>query len=838
MTGDGFERDLSGALRAEAYSVPLRLDATQLHDRLPAPQRLAPPWRLAAVLVVGLALIGLAIAAPPALRIGTPPESPACEVSQPVQHEGSDWDEIGGPGAYFHGTGGALYSSELASWLIHVRYDPPPADGQSVGMWAEPVAGGDRVDALLGEPAELETGLPGAVYLFQQAFPEPGCWQLNAALDGEAVGTATVLVEPGPAQTADASAPTPQLPSTPPSPSLSASLLPVPTAEPWEGTTPGPCPPGLVEGEIVSHPEWGVAIASSMLDEPVTKVIWPHGFTGRVEGDRIALINENGTVVGHVGDSVQLGGGEANPGEWNGCGLLLVQPSASPRPPRPGEMPLWTAEQPAPLHNGRQVCDLAQNGGYLARHPESGAGLRDRAGDRVWPIIWPFAYSARIESSGIVLIDPDGKIVAREGDRVRFGGGLGRDDVFQACGGIEVIGPGQGPLPSPSAQRQANIEWSTPVRIAEGQFDSVRIVMDRDGHAHAAAVARDGMWYLTNTSGDWATERVTMTVGEGYHGEPSIVTTGDGGVLIAFTLFERLLCTATCEPTGSQGIYLAQRDSGGWSDASKINSLIAARGAQQPKLRSSPGRLHLAYSSGPPGDRTIRYASVPGISFAKAGAPWPFVDVAAGDSPNLEIGRDALPSIAFVDSRTPHFAMTQEEVLYPFPPPTTFRIEPVTGNVNASRPLLALDEADEPHIVIFNDMDQGHPLCGALYMEQVAGTWSLPVRAFPEDDGCHVTAESLQRDAGGTLHVISRHDESGAGVWYSTYGRREFDALQLWQPERTTDDVPTTGSDMALDGSGRPHVVFTRREEGAYEPDEEVVPDIDGIWYIVGPSTR
>jgi hypothetical protein len=40
----------------------------------------------------------------------------------------------------------------------------------------------------------------------------------------------------------------------------------------------------------------------------------------------------------------------------------------------------------------------------------------------------------------VVLLDATGKVVAREGDRVAIGGGLGTEDVWYACGPVEVVG--------------------------------------------------------------------------------------------------------------------------------------------------------------------------------------------------------------------------------------------------------------------------------------------------------------------------------------------------------------------------------------------------------------
>jgi hypothetical protein len=223
MSGDPFERDLIAALRAEAYSVPLRLQAEELHGRLAPRTRLLPArllWRFAGMAVIAIALGVLLVTAPGRLGIPGPAATAECEVSAVTRH-GSWWEEIGGENAFFNASPGQLYSSPGADWLIHVRFDPAPEEGQQVSMWAQRVGDEERVAALLGERADLENihrfderapALPGALYLFQQPLPAAGCWQLVAAIEGEVAGSAVVDVRPGPEATPDPIAPTPRLP--------------------------------------------------------------------------------------------------------------------------------------------------------------------------------------------------------------------------------------------------------------------------------------------------------------------------------------------------------------------------------------------------------------------------------------------------------------------------------------------------------------------------------------------------------------------------------------------------------------------------------------------------
>jgi hypothetical protein len=83
-----------------------------------------------------------------------------------------------------------------------------------------------------------------------------------------------------------------------------------------------------------------------------------------------------------------------------------------------------------------QACNAALMVGSLERQPQTGLGIGTANG--VTPVEWPFAYSARVVASSIVLLDGSGKVVAREHDRVNVGGGLGAGPVWFACGDVTV----------------------------------------------------------------------------------------------------------------------------------------------------------------------------------------------------------------------------------------------------------------------------------------------------------------------------------------------------------------------------------------------------------------
>jgi hypothetical protein len=79
------------------------------------------------------------------------------------------------------------------------------------------------------------------------------------------------------------------------------------------------------------------------------------------------------------------------------------------------------------------ACDLALLVGELVASTKSGLAVRNA--DTVTEVVWPFGYSAARETTGLVLRDDTGKVVAHEGQRVTVGGGGSAEGVFVACAG-------------------------------------------------------------------------------------------------------------------------------------------------------------------------------------------------------------------------------------------------------------------------------------------------------------------------------------------------------------------------------------------------------------------
>jgi hypothetical protein len=107
-------------------------------------------------------------------------------------------------------------------------------------------------------------------------------------------------------------------------------------------------------------------------------------------------------------------------------------------------MPVQLRTQPAPI----SACDAALASGRLVSSPRSGLALGNAAGVVTTEVVWPFGYAARRDATGLVLLDsqePDGTVLAREGDWIEVGGGSDGSGAFVVCpASLRVTAPAGG----------------------------------------------------------------------------------------------------------------------------------------------------------------------------------------------------------------------------------------------------------------------------------------------------------------------------------------------------------------------------------------------------------
>jgi hypothetical protein len=88
------------------------------------------------------------------------------------------------------------------------------------------------------------------------------------------------------------------------------------------------------------------------------------------------------------------------------------------------------------------ICEAAGIGGILVPDADYGLGFQRLGYD--YGAIWPSGYTAQRVGGKIVLLDPSGHFVAREGDYVVAAGTTDSNGAGRACAQIHVL-PSPGP---------------------------------------------------------------------------------------------------------------------------------------------------------------------------------------------------------------------------------------------------------------------------------------------------------------------------------------------------------------------------------------------------------
>jgi hypothetical protein len=76
------------------------------------------------------------------------------------------------------------------------------------------------------------------------------------------------------------------------------------------------CMEALITGVLVPHAEWGLALQTPGTGD-LSRPVFPFGYRAAIDGDSIALVDEDGRLVARTGDLIQSSGGsigrEGNP---------------------------------------------------------------------------------------------------------------------------------------------------------------------------------------------------------------------------------------------------------------------------------------------------------------------------------------------------------------------------------------------------------------------------------------------------------------------------------------------------------------------------------------------
>lgn len=88
------------------------------------------------------------------------------------------------------------------------------------------------------------------------------------------------------------------------------------------------CMEAITAGVLVADPTSSVALRSS--SGVPTQMIWPAGWSDRLDAGAIAVVDDHGALVARVGDTVSMGGGGPDP--WAVCPPVTIvgsSPTAS-----------------------------------------------------------------------------------------------------------------------------------------------------------------------------------------------------------------------------------------------------------------------------------------------------------------------------------------------------------------------------------------------------------------------------------------------------------------------------------------------------------------------------
>ena len=151
----------------------------------------------------------------------------------------------------------------------------------------------------------------------------------------------------------------------------------------------------------------------------INTIIWPAGFTPRVEDGVVEVRNGAGRTIARVGDEIAGGGGyyEGGHGECAGEVFRVYEIKVLP------DVDIYFPRQDGTLATGlvyeRVIGELVVNGKCLgldnAIHVGDGS-------DVLGPVllIWPSAFELRAEDGAAEIVDSTEQVVARVGDRVQF----------------------------------------------------------------------------------------------------------------------------------------------------------------------------------------------------------------------------------------------------------------------------------------------------------------------------------------------------------------------------------------------------------------------------------
>lgn len=334
--------------------------------------------------------------------------------------------------------------------------------------------------------------------------------------------------------------------------------------------------------------------------------------------------------------------------------------------------------------------------------------------------------------------------------------------------------------------------------------------MDASGIVHAAGSLDRSIWYVTNRRDSWTRERLTTPPGSGNRApqdiEPAIARDGER-LWVAFT---RLGEQSTFGALPERVFYLDGR-ANNWSDPQAYGPPLG----NAPSIQVADGQVHLVYVDGVAFDVVEDNARFPVRYATNRSGEWTDGRVSVnGTEPTLKLNSAGLAQVAFGDFID---LLPGDGLRYAAAgsPTDDFSVETVPGTASLDFPhSMALDGSDRAHLVWGKEDD-----VGIHYAVRSNGAWSTPEALIGEGSA---TSVAIAADSNSAVHVVAT--TVSHGVWYFTNRHGSFESRQLLPPG--TASWFWGGSDIAVDPSGRAHMLFlVGRNAGNTE-----------LWYAASPA--
>jgi hypothetical protein len=308
-----------------------------------------------------------------------------------------------------------------------------------------------------------------------------------------------------------------------------------------------------------------------------------------------------------------------------------------------------------------------------------------------------------------------------------------------------------------------------PTQILSGAFGWVAIAADPAGHRHLVAStdvagfeAGGDLWYATDRTGDWVSER--LLEGQGCQGSwvhPDVAVDSDGSVHIVTALGQ------PCDtPGGSRGIY--HLSDGGRSPGDFGPSIrVSRRGVDWPSVAVRDGVVSLAYARLP-----VPRESTPVTFSTDRTGEWRTQRLAgSGSTPSLQLDDQGRAHVVFADRRGLRYARQATD----------------TGRLSDPERILA--SADLPGYASLDFDAEGRPAIawvarvevgdGLLRSVQSQAGWGEPVSiaaasaaalSFDDAGRQHIGYLTTSREGGDVVHGVLDGD---AWTW-STLASSDF----------------------------------------------------------------